>query len=154
MNLRQRKIMKVTKEQPFSSKFPRSIDEAPEYLANMMEQQMEAQLAASATDLPSKHLNIFYVDSTRCLTALLNEPPKSRSNLFDLEPFASIADAVEAAELCYPLRWQIESLYSEIWDSLAAIVTDICGQDIAMEKNSPISRIMKGPLIFRNSQIL
>jgi len=78
--------------------------------------------------------DVFYVDSTQCLTASLDAPPDTRGELFALEPFTSIGDVVESAEQCYPLRGHIENVHSELWDSLASIVTDICSQDIAMEK--------------------
>jgi len=48
--------------------------------------------------------DVFYVDSSRCLTASLDTPPTSKGGLFALRPFASIADIIEAAEECYPLK--------------------------------------------------
>jgi hypothetical protein len=41
---------KKTEEQPFSSKFPSSIDGAPEYLANIIEMGMAAQLSPLPSD--------------------------------------------------------------------------------------------------------
>ena len=78
--------------------------------------------------------DVFYVDSSRCLTASLDTPPTSKGGLFALRPFASIADIIEAAEECYPLKWHIESVHYDIWSSMAEFVTDICGQDITTKQ--------------------
>jgi|GEM_PF-2386481 len=76
----------------------------------------------------------FFVDSSRCLTAFVSEAPKTRGDLFALEPFDSISEIIFAAEDCYPLKCHVESMHGEIWTSLATIVTDICDQDISTEE--------------------
>ena len=91
---------------------------------------------------------VFYVDGAQCLTAFLNTPPDSKGDLFALDTFSSIGDAVEAAEQCYPLRWHLESFHAEIWESLASIVTDVCSQDVAVEQELVGLKDYTGPADF------
>lgn len=76
----------------------------------------------------------YFVDGSRCLTAFIEKAPETRGDLFAIETFGSISDITLAAEDCYPLRCEIESMHNELWASLAGIVTAICGQAISTEE--------------------
>jgi hypothetical protein len=92
--------------------------------------------------------NKYFVDGTKCLTAFIDNEPKSRGDLFALNPFNSICGITLAAEDCYPLKCLVESMHNEIWTSLAGIVTTICGQDISTEEDLAGLEIFNEPSDF------